>query len=81
MTTRSEPRQITILGSTGSIGRSALEVVRRYPAMFRIGALAAHSNTALLGEQIREFRPAAVAVCDEAARRTVRPVQFGVARP
>ncbi len=77
MTTRPEPRQITILGSTGSIGISALEVVRRYPEMFRVRALAAHSNADLLAAQIREFKPEAVALCDEAAATRLRAMEPG----
>jgi 1-deoxy-D-xylulose-5-phosphate reductoisomerase len=77
MTTRPEPRQITILGSTGSIGRSALEVVRRHPEMFRVGALAAHSNAELLHGQIAEFHPGTVALCDEAAAARLRAMNPG----
>ncbi len=53
---------VAILGSTGSIGRNTLDVVRRNPRRFRISALAAGSNLKLLAEQVREFRPALVAV-------------------
>lgn len=61
------PIRLSILGSTGSIGRSALDVVRHYPGMFEVVALGAFSNTDLLAEQLREFRPPHVAVADEAA--------------
>ena len=61
------PIRLSILGSTGSIGRSALDVVRHYPGMFEIVALGAFANTDLLTRQIHEFRPAHVAVADEAA--------------
>ncbi len=77
MTTRPEPRQITILGSTGSIGRSALEVVRRYPEMFRVRALAAHSNADMLHGQIQEFKPKSVALCDEVAAARLRAMNPG----
>ncbi len=60
-------KRIAILGSTGSIGRSALEVVRRYPDRFEVAALSGHANAALLAEQVREFRPEITAVTDEAA--------------
>lgn len=60
-------RRITILGSTGSIGKSALDVVRHYPDRFEIVGLAAHSNTRLLADQAREFSPRCVAVADRAA--------------
>lgn len=58
-------KRIAILGSTGSIGVSALDVIRAHAADFEVVALAAGRNTALLKEQIREFRPALAAVIDE----------------
>ena len=66
------PRRITLLGSTGSIGRSALKVVRTCPGRFEIVALAAHSNVAELTRQAAEFRPKYVAVTDEAAASELR---------
>ncbi|MFO8143459.1 MAG: 1-deoxy-D-xylulose-5-phosphate reductoisomerase [Dehalococcoidales bacterium] len=50
-------KNIAILGSTGSIGRQTLGVVRAFPDRFRVVGLAAGNNTALLAGQIREFRP------------------------
>ncbi|UCD09737.1 MAG: 1-deoxy-D-xylulose-5-phosphate reductoisomerase, partial [Dehalococcoidales bacterium] len=50
-------KTIAVLGSTGSIGRQTLEVVRALPDHFRIIALAAGNNTTLLAEQIHEFKP------------------------
>jgi 1-deoxy-D-xylulose-5-phosphate reductoisomerase len=50
-------KKIAVLGSTGSIGRQTLEVVRALPNQFRIIALAAGDNTSLLAEQITEFKP------------------------
>lgn len=50
-------RGIAILGSTGSIGRQALEVLSLHPDRFSVTALAAHRNAALLFEQVRIFRP------------------------
>ncbi len=70
-------KRISILGSTGSIGRSALEVVRRNPERFRVAALASHSNVALLQEQIAEFHPDLVAVYDENAAATLRTAEPG----
>jgi len=55
-------RRVAILGSTGSIGRSTLDIVRRNPRRFRISALAAGSNLRVLARQIREFKPALVSV-------------------
>ncbi len=65
-------RRISILGSTGSIGRSALEVVRRNPDVFSVVALASRSNIDLLREQIAEFQPALAAVYDEDAARMLQ---------
>jgi len=50
-------KKLAILGSTGSIGRQTVDVVRAFPDRFRIIGLAAGKNTSLLAEQIREFRP------------------------
>ena len=60
-------RRITVLGSTGSIGRSTLDVVRHYPGRFEVVALAAHANIDLLEKQIAEFHPAQVVVVDKDA--------------
>ena len=49
---------LAVLGSTGSIGRQTVEVVRSLPDRFRVVALAAGDNVTLLEEQAREFRPA-----------------------
>ena len=50
-------RKIAVLGSTGSIGRQTLEVVRAFPQRFHIIGLAASKNLDLLAEQISEFQP------------------------
>jgi 1-deoxy-D-xylulose-5-phosphate reductoisomerase len=61
-------RAISILGSTGSIGTQALDVVRRHPDRFRVAALsAAGTNQDLLAGQIREFLPPIVAIAEEEA--------------
>jgi 1-deoxy-D-xylulose-5-phosphate reductoisomerase len=60
-----ERRRIAILGSTGSIGCNALEVIGHLGAPFRAMALAAHRNINRLVEQARRYRPAAVGVGDE----------------
>jgi 1-deoxy-D-xylulose-5-phosphate reductoisomerase len=56
-----EMRRIAILGSTGSIGRQTLDVVRAFPQHFRVVALAARGNVELLAEQVREFAPSLAA--------------------
>lgn len=58
-------RNIAILGSTGSIGRSALEVISNFPEHFRVTYLTGNKNIELLREQINHFRPRGVVVLDE----------------
>ncbi|MDO8472584.1 MAG: 1-deoxy-D-xylulose-5-phosphate reductoisomerase, partial [Dehalococcoidia bacterium] len=53
-------KTIALLGSTGSIGRQTLDVVRAFPGEFRVVALAAGSNIDLLMKQVEEFGPGAV---------------------
>lgn len=48
---------ITILGSTGSVGTQALDVIRKFPDRFKVVGLSAFNNTDLLREQIDEFKP------------------------
>jgi 1-deoxy-D-xylulose-5-phosphate reductoisomerase len=55
------PRRIALLGSTGSIGRQTLDVVRCFPEHFQIVALAARSNISVLAQQVQEFKPSLVA--------------------
>ncbi len=63
---------ITILGSTGSIGVSTLDVVARHPERFRVVALTAHRNAERLAEQCRRFRPDWAVMVDEAAAAELR---------
>jgi 1-deoxy-D-xylulose-5-phosphate reductoisomerase len=65
-------KRVAILGSTGSIGVQALDVVSRFPDRFEVIGLAAGRNTARLAEQVRRFRPKLVSVSDEAAARELR---------
>jgi 1-deoxy-D-xylulose-5-phosphate reductoisomerase len=60
-------RALCILGSTGSVGTQALDVVRRNPDRFRVLGLGAGANQELLVGQIREFMPPFVAIADEEA--------------
>src|SRR5438132_5446267 len=60
-------RSVTILGSTGSIGTQALDVVRRHPDRFRVVGLGAATSHELLVGQVREFMPPLVAIADEDA--------------
>ena len=59
------PRGVAILGSTGSIGTTALRVLARHPDRFRVAALTAFANASLLREQAEQFRPSFVGlVCN-----------------
>jgi 1-deoxy-D-xylulose-5-phosphate reductoisomerase len=66
------PRRLAILGSTGSIGRSALDVVRALPGRFEVTALAAHSRWKDLLQQVGEFSPKVVALSDGEAAEKLR---------
>ena len=70
----SDRRRLAVLGSTGSIGRQTLDVVRAYPDRFEVAALAARGNVDLLAEQAREFQPALTVLSgpDPAALRRLR---------
>lgn len=66
-------KTIAVLGSTGSIGRQTLDVLRAHPELGRVGALVAHGNVELLLAQAQEFHPAFVGIADEAAAAEFRP--------
>lgn len=57
-------KSLSILGSTGSIGRNVLKIVEMFPQRFSVKALAARSNTELLAEQIEQFAPEIAVVYD-----------------
>jgi len=71
-------RRITLLGSTGSIGKSALKVVRAHPGEFEIVGLAAHGKVEELSRQIEEFNPRHVAMADENAASRLRELHGGL---
>ena len=60
------PQNITVLGSTGSIGASTLDIIRRHPGRYRAYALCAHRQVDKLFAQCLEFRPAFAVVQDQA---------------
>ena len=60
-------KRIAILGSTGSIGRQTLEVVRMHPGDFSVEAISANRNVELLLKQAKEFNPSIIAITDEFA--------------
>ena len=63
---------LTILGATGSVGRSTLDVVARHPDRYRVFALGAHRQDALLAEQCLRHQPRYAVLADEAAARRLR---------
>ncbi len=65
-------KRLAILGSTGSVGTQALEVVAAHPGLFEVEVLSAHRNATLLIEQARKFKPNAVVVTDESKYKEVK---------
>jgi 1-deoxy-D-xylulose-5-phosphate reductoisomerase len=65
-------KRVTILGSTGSIGTSTLDIIRRNPQKYTVHALVAGRNAPLLAAQIVEYHPAVVVVADDAVREELR---------
>ena len=70
-------RSITVLGSTGSIGRSTLDLVARSPEQFHVEALTANGRVDALIEQARRFRPRFVAIADASKRDTLAEALAG----
>lgn len=69
-----EKKRLAILGSTGSIGVQALEVIRENPALFEAEVLVGNSNADLLIKQALEFKPNAVVIADERLYKQVNDV-------
>ena len=65
-------KTISLIGSTGSIGRQVCSVVRRYPQQFRIAALVANSSAEVFLRQVEEFKPQFAVLVDEKAGGQVR---------
>jgi 1-deoxy-D-xylulose-5-phosphate reductoisomerase len=70
-------KKISILGSTGSIGVSTLEIVASHPDRFKVAALSAGSNLELLVEQIERFSPRLVAVITEESAQKLKSMLTG----
>lgn len=68
----SKKRHIAILGSTGSIGTQALEVIAAHPEVFEVEVLTANSNADLLIKQALIFKPNAVVICDDSKYEIVK---------
>ena len=77
LTSSGRSRGLTILGSTGSIGRQALEVVRQFPERLRVVALTAHRSSDLLASQALEFRPECVALTEGSGCRALQEALLG----
>ena len=60
------PRRVSILGSTGSVGRNTVDLIERDPAAFEIEALTAHTNVASLADQARRLKPRLAVIGDPA---------------
>ena len=71
MTNSNPKRRIAILGSTGSIGTQAIEVILAHPDQFTVEVLTANQNAELLIEQARQVRPNVVVIADESRYDTV----------
>lgn len=70
----SRKKKIAILGSTGSIGTQALDVIAAYPEIFAVEVLTAQRNADLLIEQARQFKPNAVVIADDTHYEKVKSV-------
>lgn len=73
----SGPRPVTILGSTGSVGRNTVDLIARNPDAYRVEALTARRNVALLAEQCRLLRPNFAAVADPACYDALKDALAG----
>ena len=67
MTSAPKPKGVAVLGSTGSIGTTALRVLERQRSRFRVSALTANKNASLLKEQARQFAPSFVGMVETGA--------------
>lgn len=65
-------KNITILGSTGTIGQQTLDVIARHPDLYRVYALAANSNVNVILEQCLSFKPKFAVLLDDKAAKTLR---------
>ncbi|MBR5907561.1 MAG: 1-deoxy-D-xylulose-5-phosphate reductoisomerase [Bacteroidales bacterium] len=69
---REDKRRIAILGSTGSIGTQALDVISQHPDSFQVEMLSAGSNSQLLIQQAKQFNPNAVVICNKERYQEVK---------
>jgi len=74
---RVQPRRLTILGSTGSVGCNTIDLIERNPQRYEIVALTANRNAVALAEQARRLRPALAVVADPDAYGTLKDALAG----
>lgn len=72
-----EPRSVTILGATGSVGRNTVDLIGRDPRAFVVEALTANRNVALLAEQARRLKPRIAVVADAAGYKALKEALAG----
>ncbi|MFD2232328.1 1-deoxy-D-xylulose-5-phosphate reductoisomerase [Phaeospirillum tilakii] len=70
-------RGVTILGSTGSIGRNTVELVEASPELYRVEALVANSRVDILADQVRRLKPRVAVVADESAYPALKEALAG----
>jgi 1-deoxy-D-xylulose-5-phosphate reductoisomerase len=70
-------KTVTILGATGSVGDSTIDLIQREPGKYRVVALTAHRNAAKLAQQARLLKPEMVALADEAGYRELKDALVG----
>jgi 1-deoxy-D-xylulose-5-phosphate reductoisomerase len=80
MDTPAKTKRVAILGSTGSIGVNALNVIREMPEQLSVFGLSAHSNAALVAEQAREFKPKAVSMFTPEGAKALKASLNGAAK-
>ncbi len=71
------PKSISVLGSTGSIGRNTLYLVAHEPERFSVVALTANKNAELLAEQAKIFQPELAVVADDGAYKELKELMSG----
>ena len=72
MSERKDPQRIGVLGATGSVGKSTLDVIAQHPERYQVTALAAHQDSAGMEALARAFQPQYVVMANEHAARDLR---------
>jgi 1-deoxy-D-xylulose-5-phosphate reductoisomerase len=75
--TQDAPRRISILGSTGSVGCSTIDLIAREPERFQVEAITAHSNVDKLAQQARELKARAAVIADPARYSALKDALAG----